>query len=570
MMKMKFKLFLRFFTLVIVYMHFSTANGQVVFEINEPMHLKGVFPCMIPKNDWTGLADVSANFYSDTIVVANDGVVGSACGTLQSNLAGNFAVFRRKSCGFDQQLLNVQNAGATGAIIIDSVVGRPLPFDAFGLSDQITIPFIIVSKDEGDSLINATQQGEICQVAFGNKKDVYSNDIGIYKEKALWSSYGYYRLYNGDHFTDTTVGTWVFNNGTNNVTNLQLKFFIQGQLSGIYDEVISAPFDLNSNDSVFIELPYLATTMDYSSETSGVDYGYELLGISNDEDTLDNRISMALYFATINDYHLYDYDLCSPSYFNYYSGDDEDDYWLDGGPFFLCLNFYREHPTCIYSTDLRTKYGVDWSTFEDFDNNFPDTSLSMFWFTISSQMVSSTMFRTVPTMFESRFMNYGENSINPDLVGINNLGVYYEYIYVDLFFTTDMYHDERRKQFPEKKPLFFDDNGYILLDNSLTPCTFYLQPARNSDASCFNMLSENEQNVVNIYPNPSNGKITIESSKEFKSIHVYSPEGKEVYMSSDFSGTTFELNLEQLQKGMYSIAFQTEDGNSFSQKLIIQ
>jgi hypothetical protein len=99
---------------------------------------------------------------------------------------------------------------------------------------------------------------------------------------------------------------------------------------------------------------------------------------------------------------------------------------------------------------------------------------------------------------------------------------------------------------------------------------FFLQPARNSFASCFIGLSENEQSVVNVYPNPSNGKINIECSKKLKSIRVFSPEGKQVFMSSDFSGTTFELNLEHLQNGMYSITFQTEDGNSFSQKLIIQ
>lgn len=567
MMKMKFKLFLRFVTLAVVCMQCAVAHGQLVFEINEPMHLKGVYPGMIPKNDWTGVADVSSNFYSDTIVVANDGIAGSACGTLQTNLSGNFAVFRRNSCSFDQQLLNVQNAGATGAIIIDSTVGRPLPFDAFGLSNQITIPFMVVSKDEGDSLIYATQQGEICQVSFGSKKDVFSNDIGIYKEKALWSSYGYYRLYNGDHFTDTTVGTWVFNNGTTNATNLQLKFFIQGQLSGIYDEVISAPFDLNSHDSVFIELPYLATTMDYSNETSGVDYGYEIIGSLNDNDTLDNRISMALYFKTIDISLGYLYDVCSPSYFNFDSGNDEDDYVFgDEGyaEYDLCLNFYREFPTCIFSADVKSGFGAYFSLLLNFDNYVPDSV--MFFDSLNSLSIAYSYYNSF-YQNQSSFMNFNEIV---DITEVKNMGVYFENLVSNVYFTTDMYHDERYRQYPDKRPILFENYVFKPILSSLTPCMFFLQPARNSVASCFIGLSENEQSVVNVYPNPSNGKITIECSKELKSIRVFSPERKQVFMSSDFSGTTFELNLDQLQKGMYSIAFQTEDGNSFSQKLIIQ
>ena len=522
---------------------------------------------MIPKNDWTGVADVSANFYSDTVVVANDGITGSACGTLQTNVSGNFAVFRRISCSFDQQLLNVQNAGATGAIIIDSAVGRPLPFDAFGLSDQITIPFIIVSKDEGDSLIYATQQGEICQVSFGNKKDVFSNDLGIYKEKALWSSYGFYRLYNGDHFTDTTVGTWVFNNGTTNATNLQLKFFIQGQLSGIYDDLISAPFDLNSHDSVFIELPYLATTMDYSNETSGVDYGYELLSISNDEDTLDNRISMPLYFKTQDISLGYLYDVCSPSYFNFNSGNNEDDYIVGDeqiAEYDLCYNFYREFPTCIYSVDIRTEFAGDFSSILNFDNYVPDSVMLLD--SLNTLSISSSSFFSY-YQNQISFMNYLDTS---GISLVNNMGIYFRNLYSKVSFTTDMYHDERYRQYPDKRPILFENYVFKPILSSLTPCMFFLQPARNSNASCFTGLSENGQNVVNIYPNPSNGKITIECSKELKSIRVFSTDGKKVFMSSDFSGTTFELNLEHLQKGMYSIAFQTEDGNSFSQKLIIQ
>ncbi|MEN9440705.1 MAG: hypothetical protein RLZ33_781, partial [Bacteroidota bacterium] len=200
----------------------------------------------------------------------------------------------------------------------------------------------------------------------------------------------------------------------------------------------------------------------------------------------------------------------------------------------------------------------------NFDNYVPDSL--MFFDSLNSLSIAYSYYNSF-YQNQSSFMNYNEIV---DITEVKNMGVYFENLVSNVYFTTDMYHDERYRQYPDKRPILFKFDVFEPILSSLTPCMFFLQPARNSFASCFIGLSENEQSVVNVYPNPSNGKINIECSKKLKSIRVFSPEGKQVFMSSDFSGTTFELNLEHLQNGMYSITFQTEDGNSFSQKLIIQ
>ena len=193
-------------------------TSQVLFEIEAPNSLRGIYPCMEPTGTtWSSpnLAQ-AGNWFSDTVIIANDGVEASACNSLSSNNQGNFAIFRREYCSLGEQLLNVQNAGATGALIIDTVVGRPLAFNADSLSNQINIPFVIISKDEGDNIINSINGGESVVITMGNKQGQNAVDIGMYMDRALWSSFAYYPN-TGKIFPDTSFGTWVYNQGQQGV-----------------------------------------------------------------------------------------------------------------------------------------------------------------------------------------------------------------------------------------------------------------------------------------------------------------------------------------------------------------
>ena len=171
----------------------AVCSAQLVFEVNSPATESGVFPCMAGENlDWTNSPDLyqNGNWFSDTLVLADDGTLGSACSVLNNSISSNFALFYRSGCDLGQSLLNAQNAGATGAIVIDSVDGRPLPFLGDGLSSSITIPFVIVSSGKGDSLIQRISENDIVVASFGDKTGASVTDVGIYKEFSLWSRYG--------------------------------------------------------------------------------------------------------------------------------------------------------------------------------------------------------------------------------------------------------------------------------------------------------------------------------------------------------------------------------------------
>jgi len=77
--------------------------------------------------------------------------------------------------------------------------------------------------------------------------------------------------------------------------------------------------------------------------------------------------------------------------------------------------------------------------------------------------------------------------------------------------------------------------------------------------------------VVNVYPNPSNGKFRIESDYNYiKNICVYSPEGQEVYRDIEVYGKVVNLDLDGKSKGIYLINIEFDTAERHYLKLVIQ
>jgi hypothetical protein len=84
------------------------------------------------------------------MVLADDGVdaTADACEPILNNVNGKVAVVDRGGCTFVSKVLNAQNAGAKGVIVVNnSPVGRP-PMG--GSSADVTIPSVGVSMADGD------------------------------------------------------------------------------------------------------------------------------------------------------------------------------------------------------------------------------------------------------------------------------------------------------------------------------------------------------------------------------------------------------------------------------------
>ena len=85
-----------------------------------------------------------------------------------------------------------------------------------------------------------------------------------------------------------------------------------------------------------------------------------------------------------------------------------------------------------------------------------------------------------------------------------------------------------------------------------------------------NNLIENPV-ITNIYPNPTNGKVIIESSKELKSISIINNIGKQVYKLANvnFKRKQATIDLSSLTKGIYLIKLESNNYLSY-QRIILQ
>lgn len=82
------------------------------------------------------------------------------------------------------------------------------------------------------------------------------------------------------------------------------------------------------------------------------------------------------------------------------------------------------------------------------------------------------------------------------------------------------------------------------------------------------------ENTIQIYPNPSNGIVTISGgnlSKEKHQLAIYNELGQQVYNKNMALFNEYTINLSHLSKGVYFITLQSEESNlKQSEKLIIK
>lgn len=105
---------------------------------------------------------------------------GLACepltGTGKDSVNGKIALVDRGVCGFTVKVLNAQNAGARGVIVVDNVAGTPPP-GLGGTDPTITIPAVRVSLGDGNAIkaaIAARPQGNGVVARMGLSSSQYA------------------------------------------------------------------------------------------------------------------------------------------------------------------------------------------------------------------------------------------------------------------------------------------------------------------------------------------------------------------------------------------------------------
>ena len=84
-------------------------------------------------------------------------------------------------------------------------------------------------------------------------------------------------------------------------------------------------------------------------------------------------------------------------------------------------------------------------------------------------------------------------------------------------------------------------NQYILVDNSL-------------------LVAETKNNIVSIYPNPSNGGLTIDAESPFTAIEVFDVLGKKVWEKTNTNSQHAQIELAHLAAGTYTLKLNLANG----------
>ena len=144
---------------------FGGVDGETLFEanakmvINSPTSIAGEYFAVLSTSFGGGLNPaVTAD-----LVLADDGVspTEDGCTALNNSAAisGKIAVIRRGDCPFVDKVNNAQNAGAIAVIIVNNVSG--IPINQGGDDTGITIPTVMISKDDGANVIDALTGGSV-------------------------------------------------------------------------------------------------------------------------------------------------------------------------------------------------------------------------------------------------------------------------------------------------------------------------------------------------------------------------------------------------------------------------
>ncbi len=126
--------------------------SNATVTINSPANLQGDLVAVM-----AAFGNTTFNDFSGNLVLADDGSANPtlACNPLTNAAAinGNIAVIERGTCYFVDKVKNAQNAGAIGVLMINNVPGTPI---IMGGSDAtITIPSVMISKADGQAILNA-------------------------------------------------------------------------------------------------------------------------------------------------------------------------------------------------------------------------------------------------------------------------------------------------------------------------------------------------------------------------------------------------------------------------------
>ncbi len=155
---------------------FGGQDGEAQLVSNANLHINS------PASLQTDYHAVKAGFgpdltsFTGDLVLVNDGsnspLLGCNTLTNAADVNGKIAVIQRGDCLFVDKVKNAQDAGAIGVLMINNVDGFPIVMGGDDPNNTINIPSVMISKADGQVLIDALNNGTNINVTASNNEGI--------------------------------------------------------------------------------------------------------------------------------------------------------------------------------------------------------------------------------------------------------------------------------------------------------------------------------------------------------------------------------------------------------------
>lgn len=152
------------------YCNSKAKNPTKALNVFSPSSIEGEYTFTATSNFG---GDVDDGYIAGILVLVKDGSASpeEGCYSLinTNELENNIAVIMRGTCNFVDKVMNAQDAGASAAIIINNVPSAP--FEMSGTNASITIPAVMISQENGNTLLASINNEEQPTALLGQQNE---------------------------------------------------------------------------------------------------------------------------------------------------------------------------------------------------------------------------------------------------------------------------------------------------------------------------------------------------------------------------------------------------------------
>jgi hypothetical protein len=571
------------------------ASSQVICAVTSPSSIAGNynFTWADPAGGGWATPDflTPGTFVEDTLVMVNDGTPGTnatygnllaeeGCNPSPLNAyAGKIAVLRRNTCEFGLKAYNAQLAGAVAVIIInrDNTV---IAMGGGADGPQVTIPVVMLNTLDGANLITAMQNGAV--VAFiGNKNGFYPNDFGMNNGEVTYSKLSAVNSVIAQNGTDYSfkVKGMVRNFGTNAQTNVVVNAKVTKNGATVYNQT-STPAALPVGDSLDFVLPDFAPA---SYPAGRYKLTYTTSATNTDDYAADNSLSYEFYVSD----SLLGYSKLDTVSFTPEAGNGSRPSGTTYTSYMQCINYKDANASRLMAEGIYFNFAV---------NASDSITLNGQEFTVSAYEWADVF----TDLNDVAFTNAGSfNSVFNNQLASNSY--YYPYstettVYA-AFNTIFELEDNKRYLFcvsPSENKIFLGISNAYNYTANLNEYAEPINPINVVDAAATtpwsvagfgsdtqpSIIVRAEANTVGInenatiegavYPNPTNGDVTLSINAEGKAtISIVDLSGKVVATSSiNIANGKAPIAMNNLESGVYLFNVTLANGQSTQFKVV--